>query len=178
VIIKSAPEGLQTAILISQAFAAAGLPAGLLNVVPGGSKTAITLAAHPGIDAISLTGGNKAAEALVKAAGPKRFLAELGSNSAAIVCADADVAFAADRLAVSAFEASGQQCISTQRIFVDTSVLDRFVALFVEAAIKLKVGDPFDMSTDIGPMVNAGAADRIEAMLEDARRGGANFALS
>jgi acyl-CoA reductase-like NAD-dependent aldehyde dehydrogenase len=178
VIVKPAPEGLQAAILIGQAFAVAGLPSGLLNIVPGGGEAATALAAHPGVDAVSLTGGNRAAEALVRAAGPKRFVAELGSNSAAIVCADADVVLAADRLAVSAFEASGQQCISAQRIFVDASVFDRFVALFIAAAAKLKVGDPFDKSTDIGPMVNARGADRIEAMLEDARHGGAVVALS
>jgi acyl-CoA reductase-like NAD-dependent aldehyde dehydrogenase len=177
VIVKPAPEGLQTAILIAEAFEAAGLPIGLINVIPGGPDTALALARHPGIAALTLTGGNRAAEALAAALGPRRFVAELGSNSAAIVCADADVLLAAERLAVSAFEASGQQCISAQRIFVDEAVFAEFVERFVAAAKKLKVGDPYDMATDIGPMVNARSADRIEALLRDAEQTGATLAL-
>ena len=81
---------------------------------------------------------------LARAAGAKKFVGELGSNAANIVCADADLADAATRIAGAAFEASGQQCISAQRVIVERPVFDRFLELFVAAARKLKVGDPED----------------------------------
>lgn len=177
VVAKPAPSGTRTALALAALCVEAGWPAGLFNVVPGDRATALALAAHPGVGAISFTGGTAAGEALVKVAGLKKFVAELGSNAANIVLADADVQGAASRIAAAAFEASGQQCISAQRVLVEQPVFEPFLAAFVEAAGKLKVGRADDPATDIGPMVHRGAADRVMAMVEDALARGARSAL-
>ena len=117
---------------------------------------------------VTVTGSTAAGNELARAAGAKKFVGELGSNAANIVCADADLADAATRIAGAAFEASGQQCISAQRVIVEQAVFDRFLDLFVAAAKKLKVGDPEDAATDVGPMVSSAAADRVAA--DDRRR--------
>lgn len=178
IVVKPAPQGVETALIIARAFKKAGLPDGLLNVVPGNRETATALVAHPGVDLVTFTGGTEAGHALARAAGAKKFVAEMGSNAANLVLADADLADAATRIAGSAFEASGQQCISAQRIIVEAGVLDRFLEAFVAAAKKLKVGPAEDEDTAVGPMVSMAAADRVQAMIDDAVKKGARLALA
>lgn len=178
VVVKPAPQGTAVALRVAQVFERAGLPSGLLNVVSGGKNPALALAAHELVAAVSFTGGTTAGHALARAAGAKRFLAELGSNAANIVLADANLDEAAQRIAAAAFEAAGQQCISAQRVIVETGVFDAFVDRFVTAAQALRVGDPREASTDIGPLVHAQSADRVMAMIDDARARGARIALA
>jgi acyl-CoA reductase-like NAD-dependent aldehyde dehydrogenase len=178
VVVKPSPPGTEVALLIAEAMKQAGVPDGLFNVVPGGRETAKLLAAHPLVAVVSVTGSTAAGNELARAAGAKKFVGELGSNAANIVCADADLADAATRIAGAAFEASGQQCISAQRVIVERPVLDRFLELFVAAAKKLKVGDPEDAATDVGPMVSSAAADRVEQMIKDAVAKGARLVLA
>jgi acyl-CoA reductase-like NAD-dependent aldehyde dehydrogenase len=177
VVVKPAFEGVGEALLFAESFTRAGVPDGIFNVIALRRDYAAHLVGHPDVALVTLTGGTKAGHALASAAGAKPFIGELGGNSANIVCADADLADAAVRIAGSAFEASGQQCISAQRVIVEESVLDEFVGLFVAAAGKLKVGDPDLPDTDLGPMVNEAAAERVEAMVFDAVAGGATAAL-
>jgi acyl-CoA reductase-like NAD-dependent aldehyde dehydrogenase len=177
VVVKPSPPGTEVALLLADAVKKAGVPDGLFNVAPGGRTTAQLLVAHPLVAAITVTGSTAAGNELARAAGAKKFVGELGSNAANIVCADADLADAATRIAGAGFEASGQQCISAQRVIVERAVYDRFLDLFVAAAKKLKVGDPEDAATDVGPMVSRAAADRVEAMVEDAVRKGARLVL-
>jgi acyl-CoA reductase-like NAD-dependent aldehyde dehydrogenase len=177
VVVKPSPPGTEVALLLAQAMKKAGIPDGLLNVVPGGREAAKLLAAHPLVAVVTVTGSTAAGNELARAAGAKKFVGELGSNAANIVCADADLADAAARIAGAAFEASGQQCISAQRVIVEQAVFDRFLDLFVAAARKLKVGDPEDAATDIGPMVSSAAADRVAQMVEDAVAKGARLVL-
>src|SRR5438105_9161996 len=177
VVVKPSPPGTEVALLLAEAMKAAGIPDGLCNVVPGGRETAKLLAAHPLVSVVTVTGSTAAGNELARAAGAKKFVGELGSNAANIVCADADLADAATRIAGAAFEASGQQCISAQRVIVDRAVYERFLELFVQATKKLKVGDPEDPATDVGPMVSSAAADRVEAMVADAVAKGARLVL-
>jgi len=177
VVVKPSPPGTEVALLLAQAVKKAGLPDGLFNVVPGGRQAALLLAAHPLIAVVTVTGSTAAGHELARAAGAKRFVAELGSNAANLVCADADLADAAQRIAGAAFEASGQQCISAQRVIVERPAYEKFLNLFVAAAQKLKVGDPEDAATDVGPMVSRAAADRVEAMVADAVAHGARLVL-
>jgi acyl-CoA reductase-like NAD-dependent aldehyde dehydrogenase len=177
VVVKPSPPGTEVALILAEAMKSAGVPDGLFNVVPGGRESARLLAAHPLVALVSVTGSTAAGNELARAAGAKKFVGELGSNAANIVCADADLADAATRIAGAAFEASGQQCISAQRVIVERSVFEPFVDLFVTAAKKLKVGDPEDPATDVGPMVSSAAADRVEAMIEDAVRKGGKLVL-
>ena len=141
-----------------------------MNVVACRRDVTGHLVGHPDVAVVTLTGGTAAGHALAKAAGAKPFIGELGGNSANIVCADANVKDAALRIVPSAFEASGQQCISAQRIIIEEAVLDEFIRHFVDAAKRLKVGDPTATDTDVGPMVNSAAADRVEEMVVEAVR--------
>lgn len=177
VVIKPAFEGVGEALIIAEAFSRAGVPDGLVNVVACRRDVTGYLVGHKDVAVVTLTGGTAAGEALAKAAGAKPFIGELGGNSANIVCDDADVKDAAKRIAPSAFEASGQQCISAQRIIVQEAVLEEFLKYFVEAAEGMNVGDPTLETTDVGPMVNAAAADRVEEMVNEALENGAVAAL-
>jgi acyl-CoA reductase-like NAD-dependent aldehyde dehydrogenase len=178
VVVKPAPAGLRTALRVAQLCKDVGWPDGLFNVVAGDKETALALVSHPGVRAVSFTGGTAAGDALARAAGAKKFLAELGSNAANIVLADADLNVAAQKIAGAGFEASGQQCISAQRVLVQRGVLDTFLPLFVAAAQKLKVGPAEDPATDLGPMVSRASAERVMAMVEDALSKGARAVLN
>jgi acyl-CoA reductase-like NAD-dependent aldehyde dehydrogenase len=177
IVAKPAPEGLEIALIIAACFAKAGLPNGLFNIIAGGTEEALAVAAHPDVALVTVTGGTTAGQALAAAAGAKPFVAELGGNSANLVCQDADLSDAAARIVPSAFEASGQQCISAQRIIVEATVLDRFVDLFVAAAQRLKTGDPADDATDLGPVVNERAAERIMSLIAEAVQAGGKLIL-
>lgn len=178
VIAKPAPAGLRTALRLAELLIAAGWPKGLFNVLSGDRETALALVGHPDVRAVSFTGGTAAGDALARAAGAKKFLAELGSNAANIVFADAeDLAVAAQKIAGAGFEASGQQCISAQRVLVERKALDRFLPAFVAAAKALKVGLANDEKADIGPVIHSAAADRIMDMVRDAAAKGAELVL-
>ena len=129
VVSKPSPPGTEVTLIVADACKRAGLPDGLFNVVPGGRDTAHHLVAHPLVAAVTITGGTAAGRELAHIAGAKKFVAELGSNAANIVCADADLADAAQKIAAAGFEASGQQCISAQRVIVERAVYDRFLQL-------------------------------------------------
>jgi acyl-CoA reductase-like NAD-dependent aldehyde dehydrogenase len=177
IIVKPAPAGTRTALKLAHLFEEAGWPEGLFTVLTGDRPTASALVAHPLVRAVSFTGGTAGGEALARIAGAKKFIAELGSNAANIVMQDAAVDDAAKRIAAAAFEASGQQCISAQRILVHYSVLEQFLEHFVAAARAMKCGRPDDPTTDIGPMVNKSSADRVMALCADAIEHGASYAL-
>jgi len=177
IVVKPHPAATRAALRVAELFASAGVPKGLFNVVTGDREAARLLAAHAGVSAVSFTGGTAAGDALVRAAGAKKFVAEFGSNSANVVLADADVGDAAKRIAAAAFEASGQQCISAQRVIVEAPVYDAFLTQFVAASRALKVGDPMDPATSIGPMVSLVAANRVMDMIRAAVAAGGRLAL-
>jgi acyl-CoA reductase-like NAD-dependent aldehyde dehydrogenase len=177
IVVKPHPTGIEVALAFAELAKKAGLPDGLFNVVTGDKEAALRLVAHPKVSVVSLTGGVAAARALAAAAGPKKFCAELGSNAANLVLADANLEDAATKIAAAAFEASGQQCISAQRIIVEQPVFERFLETFVSAAKKLKVGDPNDTATDVGTMVSLAAAERVVGMVTDAENHGSRIAL-
>ena len=177
VVVKPHPAGTRVALRAAELFVAAGLPKGMCNVVTGDREAARLLVSHPKVAAVSFTGGTAAGDALVRAAGAKKFLAELGSNAANVVLGDADLADAARRIAAAAFEASGQQCISAQRVIVEAAAYDEFIARFVEEAKALKVGPASDPATSVGPMVSLAAANRVMEMMRGALAAGARFAL-
>lgn len=177
IVVKPAPAGTRTALLLARLFLEAGWPQNLFTVVTGDRDTALALAAHDDVRAVSFTGGTVGGDSLARAAGAKKFIAELGSNAANIVLADADALIAAEKIASAAFEASGQQCISAQRVLVARPLYDQFVANFVAAARRLNVGEATDAKTDIGPMVSKASAERVMAMCADAITHGARYAL-
>ena len=178
VVAKPAPAGTRVALRLAEIFAEAGLPEDLFQVVTGDRAAALALAEHPLVAAVTFTGGTEAGHALARAAGAKKFLAELGSNAANVVLADADIETAAKKLALAGFEASGQQCISAQRILVQRPVHDRLLERLVTAASGLKTGPAEDPDTDLGPMVHEAAAERVMSLVKDATDRGARAALA
>jgi acyl-CoA reductase-like NAD-dependent aldehyde dehydrogenase len=177
VVVKPHPAGARVALAIARIMVATGLPKGLLNVVVGDRAPAIALVASPKVAAITFTGGTAAGTALSRAAGSKKFVAELGSNSANVVLDDADLKDAATRIAAAAFEASGQQCVSAQRVIVMSSVYGEFLEHFVQSAKALKCADPQDPKTDLGPMVSLAQANRVMDVARSAIAVGGRFAL-
>jgi acyl-CoA reductase-like NAD-dependent aldehyde dehydrogenase len=177
VVVKPHPAGARVALAVARIFVEAGLPAGLLNVVTGDRAPALMLVAEPKVSMVTFTGGTTAGEVLIRAAGAKKFIAELGSNSANVVLDDADLEDAATRIALAGFEASGQQCMSAQRVIVADAVYDDFLARFVRAAGALRTGDPHDAKTDLGPMVSLAQANRVMGMARNAIEQGGRFAL-
>lgn len=178
VVAKPAPAGTRAALLLAEEMVKAGLPKGMFNVVTGDKDAAVGLVKHALVRAVSFTGGTLGGEILLRHAGNKKFVSELGSNAANIVLADADLADAAAKIAAAAFEASGQQCISAQRVIVEKPVVAQFTELFVAAAAKLKVGAALDPATDVGPMVSVHSANRVMGMVADALEHGASCALA
>jgi acyl-CoA reductase-like NAD-dependent aldehyde dehydrogenase len=178
VVCKPAPAAIRTSLRIAQLCQDAGWPAGLFNVLSGDKETALALVSHPDVRAVTFTGGTVAGDALARAAGAKKFVAELGSNAANLVFADADLQTAASKIASAGFEASGQQCISAQRVLVQRSALETFLPLLVDATRKLRVGPAQDPKTDVGPMVSETSALRVMAMVADARNRGAREVLA
>ena len=122
---------------------------------------------------VTFTGSAAVGMSIRDRAGMKRIALELGSNSATIVHEDADLVAAARALAKGAFAYAGQVCISVQRIVIHQAVLQRFLSLFIPMVQELKVGDPLDEATDIGPMIDRNAAERAEAWVHEALASGA-----
>ncbi len=174
VVHKPAEKTPLSATRLAQAFAEAGAPKGAYNVVHGlGPLLGPKLAAHSGIDMLTFTGSVAVGKSLKAAAGFKRVTLELGSNSAAIVAADADLDFAVSRCTAGAFAHSGQVCISVQRIYAHESVVDGFLARYVKAASTMKVGHPFEETTDISSLINESAAKRVESWIGESVAAGA-----
>jgi aldehyde dehydrogenase (NAD+) len=166
--------------LIAKLFEDAGLPKGLLNVVITDiAEIGDALIEHPVPKVISFTGSDKVGRhvAQVAAGHFKRTVLELGGNSALIVLDDADLDYAVDAAVFSRFAHQGQVCMAANRVLVDRSVLDEFSERFVRKVASLKVGDPADPETQIGPLINANQADAVSAQVEEAMADGARALL-
>ena len=176
VVLKPAELTPLTALRFADLAAEAGLPEGVVNVVVGPGRTCgQRLVEHPDVAKIAFTGSTEVGRSIAAgaAASIKRVTLELGGNAAVIVNHDADVAYAAERIAWGGFTNAGQTCISVQRVFVHEDVYDAFVADLVRRVEELKVGDPLDEDTDVGPVIDAANADRIEEWLDEAKAAGA-----
>ncbi|HEY5093982.1 MAG TPA: aldehyde dehydrogenase family protein [Candidatus Eremiobacteraceae bacterium] len=173
VVLKPPPQAPLSALLLADVCYDAGLPASALSVVHCPVGVAQTIAADERIAMLSFTGSAKVGWHLKSVAGKKKVVLELGGNAAALVFADADVAWAAKRCALGSFAHAGQVCIKVQRIFVEQTVFDAFVTLFRQETAALHVGDPASPETLVGPMIDTASADRVSAWVEEAVRAGA-----
>ncbi len=174
VVLKPASTTPLTAILLVEAFQAAGLPHGYLNLVVGpGSAIGDYLVQHPGVRMVTFTGSPPVGEHIRSIAGLKEVVLELGNNSANIVHSDADYKTAARLLAQKAYGSAGQFCISVQRIYVHQPIIDEFLQAFQEETAKLKVGDPLDPTVDVGPLITEGEAQRVQSWVDEAQSQGA-----
>jgi succinate-semialdehyde dehydrogenase/glutarate-semialdehyde dehydrogenase len=175
-ILKAAEETPGTAIELVRAFADAGLPAGVLNLVFGKPAQVSThLIASDVIRKISFTGSTAVGKQLARLAvdGMKRATFELGGHGPVIVFADADPGQSAEILAAGKYRNAGQICISPTRFYVEQSIHDRFVKRFVEVAAGRKLGDGLEDGTTMGPLANPRRLDAMEGFLADARQRGA-----
>jgi acyl-CoA reductase-like NAD-dependent aldehyde dehydrogenase len=179
VILKPASQSPLTAILLGQLAHQAGVPAGVLQVVPGqGSAIGDALASHPLIRKVSFTGSTEIGSRIMTTAAKdlKRVSLELGGKSPNIVFADADLEQAATSSPMSVFANTGQDCCARSRMFVERSVYDKFVELFVAATKKIVVGDPALDATQVGPLVSANQRAVSEEFIEGARKAGRTIA--
>jgi len=151
----------------------AGWPDGALNVLPLSNEDAGLLVTDDRLKLITFTGSAAVGWDIKRRAGKKKVALELGGNAAVIVHSDAELAYAAERCAAGGFSYAGQTCISVQRILVQQSVLSPFTEILVEKVRNLKVGDPLDDRTDIGPLIRESDAVRAEQWIQEAVAGGA-----
>jgi acyl-CoA reductase-like NAD-dependent aldehyde dehydrogenase len=172
---KPAPQTPLTAMRLAQIIEEAGWPAGALNVLPLSNDYAGKIVSDDRIKLLSFTGSTAVGWALKQKAGKKRVVLELGGNAAVIVCADSNLDFAIERCVAGGFVYSGQTCISVQRVLVEASVYDAFLAGLLPRVQKLKVGDVLDEATDVGPLINEGAAQRVVEWIGEAVKGDAKL---
>ena len=176
VVLKPASATPLSALLLAELEQEAGLPAGWLNVLVGpASAIGDVLVEDDRVKLITFTGSGEVGWGLQQRAARKRVKLELGNSTPAIVAADADLAGAAAKLAGGAFGYAGQTCISVQRIYVERGVYDAFVQAFVAKVEALKVGDPGDDDTDVGPLIDEESRTRVLAWIEEARSSGAKL---
>jgi len=173
VVLKPPPQAPLSALGLAELCYEAGLPRAALSVIHCEIPVAEELATDERIALLSFTGSAKVGWHLKSVAGKKKVLLELGGNAAAVVAADADLAWAAKRCALGSFAQAGQVCIKVQRIFVERPVYEGFAKLYRQETDALGVGDPLLPSTVVGPMIDTANADRVEAWLAEALKEGA-----
>jgi acyl-CoA reductase-like NAD-dependent aldehyde dehydrogenase len=174
-VLKPAPQTPLCSLLLAECVQQAGWPDGGLNVLPLSNDDASLLVTDDRIKLISFTGSAPVGWDIKRRAGKKKVVLELGGNAPVIVHSDADLEYAAERCVTGGFGYAGQTCISVQRILVEHSVYGRFTDIFVDLVKKLKIGDPLDDSTDVGPLIRNSDAVRTTAWIEDAVSAGARL---
>lgn len=179
VVAKPSEETPSSAALLAEVAHEIGLPAGVFNVVHGfgANSTGEFMTRNPDIDAVTFTGESRTGSAIMKtvADGMKEVSFELGGKNAAIVFPDADFDAAVNGVVRSSFTNSGQVCLCSERVYVHRSIFDRFVAAMKEKTEALKLGDPMDPTTDIGPQISLEHQGKVLSYLELARQEGATI---
>ena len=173
-VLKPPPQAPLIVHRLVELIVEAGLPAGMLNVVHGGADIGAALVADPGVDFITFTGSSRAGAAIKAASGLRRVALELGGNGATIVHDDADLAPAAQACARNSMRLAGQSCISVQSVYVQERVYEAFLKLIETEVGKLVLGDPLDPATDVGTLIDEGAARRVESWVREAATAGAH----
>lgn len=179
VVHKPAEWSPYSARLLVEIGAEAGLPAGVFNAVNGlGETTGKRLTEHPDIKAIAFVGESKTGSAIMRqgAATLKRVHFELGGKNPVIVFDDADLDRAVDAVIFMIYSLNGQRCTSSSRLLVQRSIYDAFVAKVAERVRNLKVGDPFDPATEVGPLIHKRHFDKVASYMDIARVDGARIA--
>jgi len=176
VVLKPAEQTPVTAMELGQLIQDAGIPDGVVNIVPGFGETAgAALAAHPGIDKIAFTGSTEIGKLIAKAAADNltKVSLELGGKAPNIVFADADLEQAVNGAMMSIFFNQGQVCCAGSRLFVEERVKEEFLDKLKERAQRVTVGDPMDKATQMGPQVSREQLDRIKSYMDIGREEGA-----
>jgi acyl-CoA reductase-like NAD-dependent aldehyde dehydrogenase len=176
VVLKPAEQTPVTAVELGKLIAEAGFPEGVVNIIPGYGETAgAALASHKGIDKIAFTGSTEIGKVIAKAAADNltKVSLELGGKAPNVIFADADLDQAVNGAMMGIFFNQGQVCCAGSRLFVEAKVKDEFLARFKEKADKIKVGDPMDKATLMGPQVSMEQLNKIKSYVGIAREEGA-----
>ena len=174
VVLKPAGQTPLSALLLGELETEAGLPPGWLNVLVGPSaEIGDVIVEDERVKLITFTGSSGVGWKIRERAVKKRVNLELGNATPVVVEADADIEEAATKLAANAFSFAGQSCISVQRIYIQRSAYDDFVGRFIPKVQGLKVGDPAQEDTDVGPVIDEDARERIASWVEEAKSAGA-----
>jgi aldehyde dehydrogenase (NAD+)/betaine-aldehyde dehydrogenase len=180
VVLKTDPKTPLTALRLAELASEVGFPPGTVNVVPGeGPTTGAYLVRHPGIDKVAFTGSTKTGGEIMRLASDpiKRIILELGGKSPNLVFADADLVDAIPSAVWSIYYSAGQSCEARSRVLVESSIYDEFVSRFVEAAGRLRVGDPLDAETQVGSLISTDHRERVHGYVEKGREEGAEVVL-
>ena len=173
ILIRPASQTPLSALKLAEIANTAGLPPGALSVLPSSTQSAGALVDDRRIQMLTFTGSPEIGWDLKRRAGTKRVTLELGGNAGVIVHKDADVNYAAERITWGGFSYAGQSCISVQRVYVHADIYDALRDELVMRVKALKVGDPSNEATDVGPVIDRLAAERVEAWVDEARAQGA-----
>lgn len=177
VVVKPSEHTPRTAVLLARLALEAGIPAGVINIVHGHGANAAGsfLVAHPRVNAVTFTGETRTGEAIMRgaAAGPRPVSLELGGKNPAIVFNDSDFEAAVTGTARSMFDNCGQVCLTTERIFVQRGIFERFVAAVGERARALKPGDPMNPATTLGPAISKQQQEKVLGFYQRTARAGA-----
>ncbi|HXV95196.1 MAG TPA: aldehyde dehydrogenase family protein [Gaiellaceae bacterium] len=169
VVLKPAELTPLSALRLAELALEAGIPEGVLNVVTGkGSVVGQRLVEHPDVAKIGFTGSTEVGRGVMKGAAAtiKRVTLELGGKSANVVFADADLEKAAAAAPYAVFDNAGQDCCARSRIFVERSAYDRFLELLIEATSGVRVGDPSDAATEMGPLISAAHRETVSSFVD------------
>jgi betaine-aldehyde dehydrogenase len=179
VVLKPAPETPLNAFVMAEIAETAGLPAGLLNVLPAGREVGEYLVRHPGIDKVAFTGSTDAGRRIAAICGEqlKRVSLELGGKSASIVLDDADLEAVTNGLRGASFMNNGQACVAQTRVLASRKRYDEVVDALAEMTRGLKIGDPMDPTTDIGPLVAERQQERVEKYIAIGQEEGARVVV-
>lgn len=175
-VMKPAEQTPLSALRFGELCLEAGVPDGVINILTGMGDAGAALSSHPGIDKIAFTGSTGVGEKILHAAAAsmKRVTVELGGKSPNIVFADADLDKAVPAAAMAVFANAGQICSAGTRLFVQSSIREEFMARLADFTRTIKVGDPLDPETQMGPVVSAPQMDKILGFIEGAVAEGAN----
>jgi betaine-aldehyde dehydrogenase len=170
-VLKPAPATPLTTLMLAELTAEAGFPPGVVNVVTGGNETGEMIVAHPDVRLISLTGSTAAGKKVMSAASAtlKRVHFELGGKAPFIVFDDADPAIVAEKAAFAASLNTGQDCTAATRVYVSQGKQKAVTEALVEAMRAVKIGDPFDDSVKMGPLISKVQRERVHGFIERAR---------
>jgi aldehyde dehydrogenase (NAD+) len=168
VVLKPAEQAPLSPLRLGELCLEAGIPPGVVNVVAGFGAAGAALAAHPGVDKVAFTGSTEVGQHIIRASAGnvKRVSLELGGKSPNIVFADADLDAAVPGAAMAVFANSGQICSAGTRLFVEESIYEEFVERVSTFARALRVGNPLDPQTQLGPLVSSAQLERVTGYLE------------
>lgn len=175
VILKPSERTPLTPLMLGEVLLEAGLPPKALSILPGYGDVGKAMTTHPDVRVVSFTGSRKIGEIITRQAGIKKVVLELGSNSAIVLHKDGNLKKAVQKTVLGGYAIAGQVCISVQRVFVHEDLFEEYLKELEEAVSRLKVGDPMQEETDVGPMIALSEVQRVQEWIDEALQEGARL---